>query len=60
MLRACQAWAAFDGREFAVPEDVQYLAPHVWGHRVGVIREAEMGSGRQAITELLRSVPVPL
>lgn len=60
MLRACQAWAAFDGRGFVVPEDVQYLAPHVWGHRVGVRGEAEMGSGRLAITELLRSVPVPL
>ena len=60
MLRACQVWAAFDGREFVVPEDIQYLAPNVWGHRVGVRGEAEMGSGRQAITELLRSVPVPL
>ena len=60
MLTACQAWAAFDGRDFVVPEDVQYLAPHVWGHRVGVRGEAEMGSGRQAIIDLLRSVPVPL
>ena len=60
MLRASQAWAAFDGRDFVVPEDVQYLAPHVWGHRVGVRGEAEMGSGNQAVTELLRSVPVPL
>ena len=60
MLRGCQAWAAFDGRDFVVPEDVQYLAPHVWGHRVGVRGETEMSSGRQAINELLRSVPVPL
>ena len=60
MLRACQAWAGFDGRDFVVPEDVQDLAPHVWGHRVGVRAEAAMGSGRQAITELLRSVPIPL
>ena len=60
MLRVCQAWAAFDGRDFVVPEDIQYLAPHVWGHRVGVRGDVEMGSGRHAITELLRSVPIPL
>ncbi|MCH7713806.1 MAG: MoxR family ATPase [Chloroflexi bacterium] len=60
MLRACQAWAAFDGRDFVVPEDVQYLAPSLWGHRVQVSRDADMGSGRQAVVELLRSVPIPL
>lgn len=60
MLRACQAWAAFDGRDFVVPEDVQYLAPPLWGHRVQVRRDADIGSGRQAVTELLRSVPIPL
>lgn len=60
MLRACQVWAAIDGRDFVVPEDVQELAPNVWGHRVGVRNEPEMGSGRQAVTDLLRSIPIPL
>ena len=60
MLRACQVWAAFEGRNFVVPEDIQYLAPHVWGHRVTVRIEAELSSGYQAITELVRSVPIPL
>lgn len=27
LLRACQAWAAFAGRSYIVPEDVQELAP---------------------------------
>ena len=60
MLRACQAWAAFASRDFVVPEDVQELAPNVWGHRIVVQAEASPGLGRRAIAQLLRSVPVPL
>ena len=60
MLRASQAWAAFAGRDFVVPEDIQDLAVHVWGHRIVVRAEAALGLGRRAISELLRSVPVPL
>ena len=60
MLRASQAWAAFAGRDFVVPEDVQDLAAHVWGHRVVVRAGVVPGIGRDAISQLLRSVPVPL
>ena len=60
LLRACQAWAAFDGRSFAVPEDVQELAPNVWGHRILIGSEAGNGSGPEAVARLLESVPVPL
>lgn len=60
MLRASQAWAAFAGRDFVVPEDVQELAPHVWGHRILVRAEPAPGLGRRAIAQLLRLVPVPL
>ncbi|MCH8746041.1 MAG: MoxR family ATPase [Chloroflexi bacterium] len=59
LLRACQCWAAFQGRSFLVPEDVKELAPYVWGHRVQVDLE-ESGSGRDTISRLLESVPVPL
>ena len=60
LMRACQAWAAFAGRSFVVPEDVQKLAPHVWGHRVLAGPDHGAGAGRAAIAELLDSVPVPL
>lgn len=60
LLRACQAWATFAGRSFVVPEDVQDLAPYVWGHRIVLGPDAPVSSGRQAISQLLKSVPVPL
>jgi MoxR-like ATPase len=60
LLRACQGWAAFQGRSFVIPEDVQELAPHVWGQRVLVSPDEGTKSGREAIGRLLKSVPVPL
>ena len=68
LLRACQAWAAFAGRTFVVPEDIQELAPYLWGHRVvarslaGSLAGSLDGTmaGRDVVHRLLESVPVPL
>ena len=60
LLAACQSWAAFDGRPFVVPEDIQELAPQIWGHRVVVGRDNDATSGRDAIRRLLESVAVPV
>ena len=60
LLRACQAWAAFQGRSFIVPEDIQELAPYVWAHRILVGSEQNSATGWEAIRHLLNSVPVPL
>ena len=60
LMRACQAWAAFAGRSFVVPEDVQKLMPRVWGHRVLVGPDHGALAGREAIAKLLDAVPVPL
>ena len=60
LLRACQGWAAFDKRTFVVPEDVQRLAPYVWGQRVLLGSEDGVQSGREAISQLLTSVAVPV
>jgi MoxR-like ATPase len=60
LLRACQGWAAFAGRSFAVPEDVQELAPHVWGQRVLVNQDQGIHSGQEAVSRLLTTVAVPL
>ena len=60
LVRACQAWAAIAGRDFTIPEDMQELAPNVWGHRLITRPEAEYSSGAEAVAEVLKSVPVPL
>ena len=61
LYRAVQALALCEGRDFAVPDDVQRLAVPVLAHRVVLRRgNAESGANRQAIEQLLHSVPVPL
>ena len=59
LVRAIQAWAAISGRDFTVPEDVQELAPFVWGHRLINRPEVETSSGAQVISRVLQSVGVP-
>lgn len=61
LYRATQALALCEGRDYALPDDVQRLAIPVLGHRVMLKR----GSGgieeaREAIQRILASTPVPL
>ena len=34
LMKASQAYAAMHGRDFVKPDDVQYLAPYVFSHRI--------------------------
>lgn len=55
LQRATQALAYLDDRDYALPDDVKYLAPYVLAHRL------IPASGRQAkivVEKLLRSVPI--
>jgi MoxR-like ATPase len=61
ILRAARVVAALEGRNFAVPDDVQEVAPWALRHRVILTPEAEV-EGQTAddlLAELVRSVPVP-
>ena len=62
LLRACQAWAAMADRTFVLPEDVQELAPYIWGHRLvlGAPEEETGFPGQKAIGRLLETITVPL
>jgi MoxR-like ATPase len=56
MYRTIQALAFLDGREYATPDDVKFLAPHVLAHRLiagGTEKSDEI------IRRLLSSVPIP-
>jgi MoxR-like ATPase len=60
--RASQAWAAVQGRDFVVPDDVKYLAVPVLAHRLIASLEARLrGRDAGAIIEgILDTVPVPV
>ncbi|MFP5272922.1 AAA family ATPase [Coleofasciculus sp.] len=56
LQRAAQAFAFLEGRNYAIPDDVKMLAPHVLSHRLMAV------GGRQAkpiVEQLLRSVAIP-
>jgi MoxR-like ATPase len=56
-LKQCaQAWAMMQGRDFAVPEDVQAVLPGVAGHRLQSAAGVE--ASHNAVTELLKAVAV--
>jgi MoxR-like ATPase len=62
LLRASRAYAASDGRDYVIPDDVKALARAVLAHRLIPAPEADM-SGRtpgDVIDELLDSVAVPI
>jgi MoxR-like ATPase len=56
LQKTAQAFAFLDGREYTIPDDVKFLAPHVLSHRL------IPAGGRRAksiVEQLLRSVPIP-
>jgi MoxR-like ATPase len=62
LQRASQAWAAIQGRDFVVPDDVKYLAVPVLAHRLIASLEARL-RGRDAVSiveGILDTVPVPV
>ncbi len=61
MLKAAKTMAAMRGRDFVIPDDVQYVAYHVINHRIILTPEAEMEGMTEAniIQEIIKSVEVP-
>jgi len=61
MMKTSKAIAAMKGRDFVIPDDVQYVAFHVLNHRIILTPEAEM-EGMDAsiiIQEIIQKVEVP-
>lgn len=59
LLRAARAHAALEGRDHAIPEDVQAMAGPVLGHRLVLARGVAGHAPSEIIVDLVRSVPVP-
>jgi MoxR-like ATPase len=60
LMRAAQAAAFVEGREFVRPEDVKTLAPYVFGHRIIPSMSDSRNSNSQIIERLLSNVRVPV
>jgi MoxR-like ATPase len=53
LVRAAQARAVLDGRDYVIPDDVQTEAPSVWSHRIDADR-----AGLAVVEAALEAVPV--
>ena len=59
LQRAAQAWAAFAGRGFVVPEDVKAVSMPVLTHRL-VLRNGHQTTAMEVVDEVLDTLPVPV
>jgi MoxR-like ATPase len=57
LFRAAKALAALDGRDHALPDDVQKLAPAVLAHRLLLAPDAADDDARTVIEEAVERVP---
>ena len=56
-FRAAKAMAALDGRDHALPDDVQALAPAVLAHRLALAPGAITGNATEVVVAALERVP---
>lgn len=61
LMRAAQARAFINGRDYVTPEDIKYLAPYVFEHRIILTMEGSIKkTTKQVLSEILIQVPVPV
>jgi len=61
LLRASRAWAALDGRDYVIPDDVQRLARPVLAHRLLPTAEAivERHTPEHVVDRIVAQLPLP-
>jgi MoxR-like ATPase len=61
LLRAGKAWAALAGREYVIPDDLQFLLAPVLAHRLLLTAEAHVAGRTPAdvLNRVVQHVPIP-
>lgn len=62
LYRACEAYAAMQGREYVMPDDIKQLAPSVLAHRILTTTRTRLrgGASEAIIQEIISTIPVPV
>ena len=62
LMKASQAYALMSGRDYVLPDDIQYLAPFVFAHRLILKPEARYGgtTAEDIIHEIIANTSVPV
>jgi MoxR-like ATPase len=62
LYQAAQAWAAIQGREYVLPDDIKRIAPHVLCHRLVISPQSQL-RGRtpsELVNDIVTTIPVPV
>lgn len=59
LMKACQVYAAAEGRDYVVPEDVKALAMPVLAHRMICYTGSHSGEGKKPLQQILNTIEVP-
>ncbi len=61
LMKASQAYAFMKGRSYVIPDDVQYLAPYVFSHRLVLKPDARYDdvTAEEIIERIIAKTPVP-
>ncbi|WP_113927008.1 MoxR family ATPase [Bacillus sp. P14.5] len=62
LMRACQAYAYLKNRDYVIPDDVQYLAPFVFSHRIILKSEAKYEgiTAEDVVQRVIARIAVPV
>ena len=62
MMRAAKSRALISGRDYVLPDDIKFLAPYVFGHRLILSPQGKTkwGNGFNAINYIVDSMEVPV
>jgi len=59
LLHAARAWAAIEGRDKVIPEDVQAVLPGIAGHRLRPVHDGVRQSSIDKANGIISAVPIP-
>jgi len=62
LMKAAQAYAFMCGRDYVLPDDIQFLMPAVFAHRIILKSEAKFASilTEDLLRDMIENVPVPV
>ncbi|EIJ79830.1 ATPase associated with various cellular activities AAA_3 [Bacillus methanolicus PB1] len=62
LMKAAQSYAFMYGRDYVIPDDIQYLAPYVFAHRIILKSEAKFEGilAEEIVNRVMARVPVPV
>lgn len=62
LFQAAQAWSAIHGRDYVMPDDVKFLAPHVLTHRMMLSSQAQLRGRKpeELVASVVDTVAVPV